>query len=339
VITARTIPGVVLDAHHDIYELNALRRRGVEHPLASVLVPKWRKAGLDMLVFAIGGDSQLHANYADQPLRGTLENLDGLRQEIAAAGEVRLIRHREDLPTAPGGPFALMLTLEGGRPIEGSLGLLRTLFELGLRMMQPVWNYRNELGDGAMEARTGGGLSQAGVAVIQEVNRLGIVLDVAHFAPSGFWQVLEINRGPLVCSHANAAAVTPHPRNLADDQIRAVASTGGVVGLQHSPGRVHATEPTLERLLDHLDHMARVAGIEHVGIGLDLAGKTGSRPPKDERFATTEPKALIGFETVEEFPNLIEGILRRGYKPADASKILGGNFLRVFNHVIPSRTA
>lgn len=337
---ARTIPGVVLDAHHDIYELNALRRQGVEHPLASVLIPKWRRVGLDMLVFAIGGDSQLHANYADQPLRGTLENLDGLRQEIAAAeGEVRVIRNREDLPGAPGGPFVLMLTLEGGRPIEGSLGLLRTFFELGLRMMQPVWNYRNELGDGAMEARTGGGLSQAGAAVVQEINRLGIVLDVAHFAPAGFWQVLEINQGPLICSHANAAAVTPHPRNLSDDQIRAVARTGGVVGLQHSPGRVHPTTPTLDRLLDHLDHMVRVAGIDHVGIGLDLAGKTGSRPPKDERFAATEPKTLVGFETIEEFPNLIAGILRRGYSLSDAAKIVGGNFLRVFSEVLPSRSA
>lgn len=333
---ARKIRSVVMDAHHDIYELNFLRRQGEERPLARILLPKWRRAGLDMLVLAVGGDSQLHANYSDLPLRGALENLDVVREEVAGAeGAVRVVRWREDLPTSPDGPFSLLLSLEGGRPLEGSVALLRTFFELGVRLVQPVWNYRNELGDGAMEARTGGGLSEAGVRVIREMDRLGMVVDVAHFAPAGFWQVLEVARGPVVCSHANASAVTPHPRNLSDDQMRAIAATGGVVGLQHSPGRVHPTHPTLDRLLDHLDHMVDTVGIDHVGIGLDLATKTGLRPPKDERFATTEPKVLEGFQTVEEFPRLIDGILARRYSEEDAGKVLGGNFLRVFRQVLP----
>ena len=338
-MSPRRVPGITLNAHHDIYYLNELRRGGVEHPLVSVVVPQWRAVGLDMIVFAVAGDSQLLVNRSDLPLRGALENLEEAREEVAASGgRVALVRWRDDLPLLSGETFLLMLTIEGGRPLEGSVRLLRTFFELGVRMIQPVWNYRNELGDGAMERETGGGLSRAGVGVIREMNRLGMVVDVAHMAPRGFWQTLEINRGPLVCSHANSAAVTPHPRNLEDGQMRAIAQAGGVVGLQHSPGRIDPTHPTLSKMLDHLDHMVQTAGIDHVGIGLDFLDPLERRPPpKDETFASTEPRAVEGFETLAGFPRLIEGIFDRGYSDADVAKIAGGNFLRVFRQVLPPR--
>jgi len=338
-MSARRVSGITMDGHHDIYYLNELRRAGVEHPLASDILPRWRGVGLDMIVYAFAGDSQLHVNKSDLPLRGALENLEEVREEVAdTAGRVRLVRWREDLPVRPSDVFSLMLTIEGGRPLEGRVPLLRTFFELGVRMVQPMWNYRNELGDGAMELETGGGLSRAGVDIVREMNRLGMVVDVAHAAPRGFWQMLEVNQGPLVCSHANSAAVTPHPRNLADDQLRAVAQTGGVIGLQHSPGRIDPTHPTLSKMLDHLDHMVQTAGVDHVGIGLDLSGRLQRRrPPKDETFASKEPTVLDGFETLAEFPHLIDGIFDRGYSDADVDKIAGGNFLRVFRQVLPAR--
>ncbi len=318
------------DAHRDIYELNHRLNIGEPTPLRDALLPANRRAGIDLLCFAVGGDSLLHANNVDAPLRGTLENIARVLDQVAKCdGAVRIVRGREELPRGPDGVLYLLFTLEGARPLEGSLEMLEILHALGLRSIQLVWNYRNELGDGAMETGTGGGLSRFGRQVVKRAHELGIVVDLAHATPQTFWLTLEVAEQPVIVCHANASSICPHPRNLADDQIKAVAAQGGFIGIQRSPGRVHPDKPTLNGYVDHIQYMVEMVGADHVGIGLDFNQVTGPRSHKDERFSTSEVRVIQGFEKLENVVDVTTELLRRGFSEGTVAQLMGGNYLRI----------
>jgi len=215
-----------------------------------------------------------------------------------------------------------LLSLEGAEGLQGSLATLRMMYRLGVRWIGLTWNHRNQAADGLGEARTGGGLTEFGVRLVQEMNRLGMLVDIAHLAPAGVRDVFEVCEAPVIASHANAHAVCPVPRNLSDEQLTQLAATGGVVGVTYVPGFItDGDEPaTLDMLLDHVDHIVRVAGIDHVGLGSDFDGFGGAPP--------------IGLEDVSCLPNLTAALLERGYAADDVNKILGDNWLRVLRQVI-----
>ena len=125
--------------------------------------------------------------------------------------------------------------MEGAEGLEGDLGVLRMMYRLGVRWIGLTWNHRNQAADGLGEMRTGGGLTEFGVHLVQEMNRLGMVVDIAHLAPAGVRDVLATSEAPVVASHANAHALCPVPRNLSDEQLEGVAKTGGVVGVTYVP--------------------------------------------------------------------------------------------------------
>jgi membrane dipeptidase len=220
------------------------------------------------------------------------------------------------------GMVAGILSLEGAEGLQGSLATLRMIYRLGVRWIGLTWNHRNQAADGLGEVRTGGGLTEFGVCLVQEMNRLGMLVDIAHLAPAGVRDVFEVCEAPVVASHANAHALCPVPRNLSDEQLTQLAATGGVVGVTYVPGFItDGDQPaTLDMLLDHVDHIVRVAGIDHVGLGSDYDGFGGAPP--------------VGLEDVSCLPNLTAALLERGYAAADVHKILGGNWLRVLRQVI-----
>jgi membrane dipeptidase len=193
---------------------------------------------------------------------------------------------------------------------------------LGVRWIGLTWSRRNAAGDGVAELRTGGGLTEFGVGLVEEMNRLGMVVDIAHLAPAGVEDVFEVCAGPVVASHANAHTLCPIPRNLTDAQLEEVARSGGVVGAVFYPAFItDGEEPaTLDMLLDHVDHMVSVMGPEHVGLGSDFDGFFGPTP--------------IGLEDAGKMPNITAGLLARGYAVEDVRKILGENWLRVFREVV-----
>jgi membrane dipeptidase len=219
------------------------------------------------------------------------------------------------------GKVAAILSLEGAEGLEGDLGVLRMMFQLGVRWMGLTWSNRNQAADGVYEARTGGGLTEFGVRLVQEMNRLGMVVDIAHLAPAGVRDVFEISQAPVVASHANAHALCPVPRNLTDEQLVHVAAAGGVVGAVYVPSFItDGEEPaTIDTLLDHIDHMVKVAGLDHVGLGSDFDGFYGTPP--------------VGLEDVSCVPNITAKLLERGYSSEDVQKILGQNWLRVLRQV------
>jgi membrane dipeptidase len=220
------------------------------------------------------------------------------------------------------GKIAGMLSMEGAEGLEGDLGVLRMIYRLGIRWIGMTWNHRNQAADGLFEARTGGGLTKFGVELVREMNRLGMLVDIAHLAPAGVRDVFEVSEAPVIASHANAHDVCPAPRNLSDEQLEGVAASGGVVGATYVPDFItDGEEPaTLDMLVDHIDHMVRVAGVDHVGLGSDFDG-FGDPPP-------------AGLEDAGCVPNVTARLLERGYNSEDVQKILGGNWLRVIGQVM-----
>jgi membrane dipeptidase len=317
---------IVFDGHCDtlLRVLDGQLRLGERSENGHLDLPRMKEGGVTAQIFACFVRRQFI------PARATAEALrivDTFYEEMASnAATLTLATSAADIKRAKAeGKIAGVLSLEGAEALAGDLGVLRMFYRLGVRNVGLTWNFRNEAADGVGEARTGGGLTEFGVKLVKEMNRLGMMIDVAHLAPAGVRDVLALSEAPVIASHANAHALCscascPHRRNLTDEQLEGIAANGGVVGVTFVPAFVteDPNQATLERTLDHIDHIVHVAGVDHVGLGSDFDG-------------FYEKEVNVGLEDVTKMPGISAGLLTRGYKPEDARKILGGNFLRVFS--------
>jgi len=331
---------VVVEGHRDVYEQLYRKSIGEESPLRDAIAPRLIRDGIDLSVYAISGDSYSHSQNTGRYLETALENIDMFLEEAPRSeGMISLVRTRSDLPDkVRPGQISFILHFEGGMPLRGSIHQLRNFYRLGLRSMQLTWNFRNELGDGVWENRTKGGLTRFGVEVIKEMNRLGMVVDLAHMNREGFFQSLDAAEAPLIVSHANACGMLDNPRNLADDQIKAIAAQGGLVGILALPERVAKKDATLDDLLRHLDYMVKLAGIEHIALGMDFIKYDGPRTLKDQHHPLHQRTYVKDFEEIEDLPKLIDGLGRHGYKENEIALILGGNYLRVLKTILPEHS-
>jgi membrane dipeptidase len=217
------------------------------------------------------------------------------------------------------GKLAAVLAIEGGEALEGDLGVLRLFHRLGVRSIGLTWNERNNIADGVGDSRSKGGLSVFGADLIKEMNRLGILVDVSHLSDPGFWDVVELSTQPIIASHSNSRAVCNHRRNLTDDQIKALAKNGGVMGMNFAAAFVKEDgKPKLDDLLNHIDHIVELVGPEHVGLGSDFDGIGAA------------PEELTDASTM---PLITDGLCKRGYSDEHIRLILGGNYFRVFKEV------
>ncbi len=284
-------------------------------------IPRLVEGGVDVQIFAL----YIEPRYKVGPLaakRG-LQMLDAFYDELEKFPDtITVVKAYKDLLDAvENHRIAALPSFEGGEPLSGDLGLLRMFYRLGIRVITLTWNQRNEIADGVGEQRTKSGLTQFGVEAVKEMNRLGIIVDVSHLSDAGFYDVIETTSAPIIASHSNARALCANPRNLTDGQISAIAKNGGVIGVSFVPVFVDADErrQTLDRLLDHIDHMAKLVGCEHIGLGSDFDGSLGT---------------LKRLEDVTKLPNVTMGLIDRGYSEDDIRMILGGSYLRVFEKVM-----
>ena len=167
------------------------------------------------------------------------------------------------------------------------------------------------------------------------MNEMGMLIDLSHVAEPSFYDTIKITRQPVVATHSNAKRFTDNPRNLTDDQIKAVASTHGLVGVVFYPPFVRRESPTIEHILDHVDYMRDLVGIDHIGVGPDFVDYApelilGDIATKGLSVSAQFPKDA---EDVTKMPNITKGLVARGYKEEEIKKILGGNFLRVLREV------
>jgi membrane dipeptidase len=205
-------------------------------------------------------------------------------------------------------------------------------------MVSFTWNRRNEFADGVGEGPNAGGLSKAGIVALRQMNEQHIICDVSHLAEKGFWDVARHCQDTFIASHSNARAICDHPRNLTDDQLRAVAENGGVIGLNFYGGFVDAQNPTVGRLVDHLAHIANTVGIDHVGLGTDLLEDWLLEWSKSMSGNTLVDPAMISCwipncYRIEQLAEITVEMLDRGFGEDDIEKVLGSNFMRVFRKV------
>jgi membrane dipeptidase len=236
------------------------------------------------------------------------------------------------------GVIAGVLALEGCDGLSGDPAMLRAFYRLGVRMVSFTWNRRNEFADGIYGAASPSGLSGAGKTALREMHDHQVICDVSHLAEPGFWDVAKLCQGPFIASHSNARAICDHPRNLSDEQLRAIGESGGAVGLNFYGSFVDESDPTLDNLVDHLSHIAETIGIQHVGIGPDFL-EDSLRDVGKEAFkgASLDPaladRWIPGCDRTEQLPAFTAKLLARGFGADDIEKVLGGNFMRVFRQV------
>ncbi len=216
-----------------------------------------------------------------------------------------------------------ILSIEGAEALGDSLENLDIFYQRGVRVIGLTWNRRNAFGRG-LKAEGSDGLTTLGKELVEKMEEMHVLVDVAHLGEEGFWDVAGISTGPFIASHANARDVLDLPRNLSDFQIRAIANHGGAIGCVFVPYFVtkNSQDCSLETFLLHIDHIVRVGGIESCAIGSDFDG-----------FLPQEGKVI---QDAGEFPLLYGALRKHGYSHVAAQKILGGNWLRIFDDVFGS---
>jgi len=273
-----------------------------------------------------------------------------LNQIAAFPDRMMLIRGPNDVEQAKKqGKLGVLINFQNSAAIGLDLKNLDTFYDMGLRQIQLTFNWRNWVGDGCTE-RTQAGLSYFGVDMVHRMNELGMLVDVSHTGYQSTLDAIEVSKGPIVFSHTNCKAVCDHPRNKTDDQIKALAAKGGVMGLTCFNWFVsNKAVSTLDDLLDHYDYMMKLVGADHIGIGSDfnVAAWAGRAPDAEweqhmrlygEREAkvlkSRFPPYIDAVNGPQRYHVIAQGLRKRGFSTGDIEKILGLNFLRVYKQVL-----
>ena len=277
-----------------------------------------------------------------------LRAIGGWLRFVRTRDDLLLVRQAGDIERAKeAGKLGIFLHFQGTDPLENDIDLVDAFKAAGVGMIQLTYNVKNRIGDGGSE-RTDSGLSYFGLEFVKRCNEVGVIVDCSHTGYRTTMDAIEASSKPVVFSHANAKGVWDTPRNIADDQIKAVAATGGLVGIVGFPGFVGKSDrPTLDQFIDHIDYDVNLVGIDHVALGIDyylgqhlVADEETAKQVYDDMISSGRwrPEAYPrpphrfpeGIETPRTMPNLTTRLVERGYKPDDVKKILGGNWMRVF---------
>lgn len=232
--------------------------------------------------------------------------------------QVRFILKKEDLDGISEHPMNFLLAIEGADCIDDDLEVVDLFYNMGVRSVGLTWSYNNRIAGGCNED---GELSETGKKAIKRMEEYGMVLDLAHINEKSYYQCLEISTKPVIVSHTACRACYDCPRNISDDQMRAVAKTGGTIGIFGVPK--YMGEPTVEKIIEHIQHTIDVVGIDHVSLGTDFGSMTAK-------------KLIPGFEDVTDMPKFLEKLKASGLSDEDMEKITHKNIERVMREVLPS---
>lgn len=327
---------IVADSHNDtmlkVVDLNTglpvvdIGRNTDNH----VDIPKLKDGGLNTLFFAAYNE-ECYGNISEN-INRTLSSINALYwTEEKNLDTFKIIDSMEDIEMiVDSGRIAAIPAIEGGYSLdkENGMELLKQYHDLGIKVFGLTWNTSNALGEGASRVYgdqdatpSEGGLTELGKEILEEMNRLGMVVDVSHMAESTFWDVIKNTRAPIMATHSGVYSLRNHPRNLTDSQLKALAKNGGVIGIVLYPEFLidkYPDEPAyIKDYVDHIDYVVNLIGIDHVGIGSDFDGATLPIDLKDS----------------SQTYRITEELIDRGYSRREIRKILGGNILRVLGEV------
>ena len=312
-------------------------------------IPRLRDGGLKAQFWSVFIPSE-HKN----PARTVVEQIDLVHRMVERyPDDLELATSADDVERiVKAGKIASLIGIEGGVAIENDLAQLRAFAKLGARYMTLTHNTTLDWADAAVDKPKSGGLSPFGERVVKEMNRLGMLVDISHVSPDTMEDAIRVSQAPVIASHSSAFAIAHHPRNVPDNILKMLPKNGGVIMVNFYSGfvvpefgtkltavreKLKAKYPdpkdlakavqdwmkennlprgSVNTVVDHIDHIVKVAGIDHVGIGSDFDGIT-SWP--------------VGLEDVSDYPRITEELLKRGYSETDIHTILGGNVLRAFH--------
>lgn len=273
-----------------------------------------------------GAFIQVLASYADDTFRkdppAIMNNQieKAIRFEALHPDRLKILKARSDLQKIrPGGIYGI-LSAEGGEILKGDIEELDRLFKKGLRVMNLSWNYDNEVCDSVAGRRTHHGLSLFGRKVVDRMQQLGMLIDISHASDETFFDVMALIKIPAAATHSNCRALCNHPRNLTDAQIIRISGSGGVIGINlYSPFLSGSGKAGIKDILNHIEHMAGLAGTDHIGLGCDFDG------------GEPLPEGIDGVESIYKILDALAGV---NYPQKSIDQIAGGNFLSLFTQVL-----
>ncbi len=348
-----------VDVHnHMMFEFAIRRALGESDIFDTHYLRTLQEGSINVIATSVGANSPCTCNLTDHLEFGAFEQIDMLRLEAEQTDSFRICEHYGDIEKAlADGKIALLLAFEGARALEGradeeSLCMLRTFYRLGLRINCICGAGRTRFGDGMGEARADAGLTTFGVALIEEMNRLGMIVDLTHMTDRSFFDVLEVSSKPVLVSHIGVKKVCDTPANLDDERIKAIGANGGVIGMEMVKTEIRKGSQetgelvTFDDVVKHIDHIAALVGTDHIGIGLDFDNfdlvhnihrAMCPSPGSIEGFYTGVPKGdhmLNDPDTLSRAGVITEYLIRHGYSDDDITKILGGNMMRLFSQTL-----
>ncbi|HEY0828307.1 MAG TPA: dipeptidase [Bacilli bacterium] len=287
-----------------------------DHTHLDVTLPRLREANVRVQSFAI----YLPERLEQAGFWHVLRCVELFHEKILVHPEMIFVRSVEDLEKVrKGAGIGALLSLEGADGLHGNFTYLKTLFYLGVRSLGITWNYANWAADGVLEPRQGG-LTLKGKKLVQECNKLGILIDVSHSTEKGFWEIAELSRSPLMASHSNVYSVCANARNLRKKQIEYLIATDGRMGLTFVPQFVaNASSAVISQLIGHLDYVCAIGGVNHIGLGSDFDGI--------DQWVT-------GLEHTGKFPGLINE-LGKHFKDTEIEGFLYRNWYEYYAKNLP----
>lgn len=348
-----------VDVHnHMMFEFAIRKALGEKNIFDTHYAPKLREGKINVIATSVGANSPCLCNLTDDLEFGCFEQIDMLRCEEKISNTFRICTNVKEIEkTLAEDKIAVLLAFEGARALEGrygeeSLVMLRTFYELGLRVNCICGAARTAFADGMGEAIADGGLTTFGVKLIEEMNRIGMLIDLTHMNDRSFFDSLEVSNKPVIVSHIGVQKICKNPNNLSDERIKAIGRNKGVIGLEMVKTEIkYKAEETGERVtfddvVDHIDHISSLIGPEHVGIGLDFDNfdlvhnihrAMCPFPGSIEGFYTGIPKGdhmLDDPKNISKAYVIADYLVRRGYSDKEIKGILGKNLMRVFKEAI-----
>jgi membrane dipeptidase len=358
---------IVIDTHNDFISTSIEKKLGFDQSLKGMThsdLKRMKEGRIDIQIFSIFCDENYGKGTAFAFANREMDSMYAIIQRNPT--KTMLVKSPDDLANAvKSGKLGFMMGVEGGHMIEDRLDYLDSLYKTGARYMTLTWNNSTDWASSAADERAKNnlghpyGLNAFGEQIVKRMNELGMIVDISHVGEKTFYDAVRISKKPVIASHSCTYTLCPVPRNMTDDQIKALGKNGGVIHLNFNSGFVdssfpaknrafiqrHQAEkdsllklnpsdffanmrinekykneiddarPSLSQLLDHLDHIVRLIGVDHVGLGSDFDG------------INSTPREL---NDVADMPLITKALMERGYSKNDIKKILGGNFIRVF---------
>ncbi|MDQ3116645.1 MAG: dipeptidase [Verrucomicrobiota bacterium] len=335
---SRLHAGRLVDLHFDL-PLSLFLSRPRRNIVAADFLPEFEAGDMGLLGLALYIEDEY---LGERALRVALDQVALLKAEVELNPRLVLCRTFAEIEQAQGERrIALLLTMEGAEPLGDDLHLLHIFHELGLRSISLTHARPNAAASGGIFAASGSpatGLTSFGRELVAECERLGIILDLAHINPAGFEEICALTTRPLIVSHSNARRYYDMERNMSDEQIRMIGARDGVIGINAILVSPKKEEATLERYVDHIEHVANLIGIDGVGIGFDFCEFLWRQMPEEEREALqaklTTPHFLPDLGNHSHARNLTRKLIERGFSDEQIEKILRGNWLRLLRQLL-----